>query len=68
MGMTAGKHIRHQFNDYIQNNGRELKDNKRHMWEDVEFLVSQFNEYIGSTWRAVRQVQSFNWFSSRPMC
>ena len=67
MGMTAGKHIRHQFNDYIQNNGRELKDNKRHMWEDVEFLVSQFNEYIGSTWRAVRQIQSFNWFSSRPM-
>jgi hypothetical protein len=66
-GMTAMRENHHLFNDYAQNPSRGGKDYEETMWEDVDFLVSELNSKIGSTWRAVRQPVSFNRFSGRGM-
>jgi hypothetical protein len=64
-GLTATRANHRLFNDYIQNPPRKAQDYEERMWEDVEFLVSQFNEHIGRTWRDLRQPQTFNRFSVR---
>lgn len=65
MGKTAVKEVHHVFNDYIQNNPRAAKDYEENMWEDVEFLVEQFNSKIGSSYSAIRRRETFNNFSGR---
>ena len=52
-GMTAMRTNHHVFNDYIQNKPRKLKDYERKMWEDVEFLVKELNQRIGSSFNAI---------------
>jgi hypothetical protein len=37
------------------------------MWEDVEFLASEFRCHIGSSWSSLRQHRTFNLFSARGM-
>jgi hypothetical protein len=66
-GMTAMRENHHMFNDYAQNPNRGGQDYEETMWEDVDFLVSELNSKIGSTWRAVRQSNTFNRFSGRGM-
>ena len=67
MGKTAVKEVHHVFNDYLQNSPRNPKDYEESVWEDVDFLVEQFNETIGSTWSEVRQPRTANRFSGRGM-
>lgn len=65
--MTATRMIHHVFNDYCQNPPRTGKDYEETMWEDVEFLASEFRSHIGSSWRSLRQHRTFNLFSARGM-
>jgi hypothetical protein len=66
-GMTAMRTNSDTFNDYIQNPGRTIKDYAATLWEDVDFLVGQFREHIGSSWRSILQPNTFNHFSARGM-
>lgn len=65
--MTATEAVHHVFNDYCQNSARKGKDYEETMWEDVEFLASEFGSQIGSSWTVVRQGRTFNQFSCRGM-
>jgi hypothetical protein len=66
-GMTAMRTNTKSFNEYIQNHDKTVKDYAATLWEDVDFLVGQFQEHIGSSWRSILQPNTFNHFSARGM-
>lgn len=65
--LTATEVTHHHFNDYCQNPPAAGKDYEETMWEDVEFLVAEFNRHLGSSWHDVRQPRTYNQFSCRGM-
>jgi hypothetical protein len=65
--MNATRTVHHSFNDYFQNGRKDGRDYAATLWDDVDFLVEQFNTHIGSTMRALRQPKTYNDFSCRGM-
>lgn len=65
--MTATRIIHHEFNDYTQNVARQGKDYEDTMWDDVAFLVENFNTHIGSSMRDIRLPKTYNDFAARGM-